>query len=171
MALGAIAKAALEDHIPLLREGHHATRFDWHVDMDWETGLCHVRMQCPYRNSQAELQHIYLLRLTFDYYPLEQPGAIFVNPTTREVGSSNEFERWWPNIDGNPWINIQINSGAPAKSYLCFQWTHEFKETHSAPESGDPKKWDAEKHTMVGVVCMVQRALCSSHYKGFRKHD
>jgi len=37
------------------------------------------------------------------------------------------------------------------------------------PEQADPKKWNPEKHNVVGVVSMVQRALSSSHYKGFRK--
>jgi hypothetical protein len=72
-------------------------------------------------------------------------------------------------VDGNPWINIQINTGDPPKSYLCFQWTQEFKQTHPVPEQADPKKWNPEKHNVVGVVSMVQRALSSSHYKGFRK--
>jgi hypothetical protein len=169
MAVGAIAKAALDDHLPLLREGWHAKRYGWQVDMDWETGLCHVHLGCTLRDGDKELQHNYLLRLSFDYYPREQPGVIFVNPATREIGSSETFERWWPNVDGNPWINIQINTGEPAKSYLCFQWTQEFKQTHSAPEPTDPKKWDPQKHSVVGVVNMVQRALSSSHYKGFRK--
>lgn len=168
MGLNAVAKAALEDHVPVLREGYHAQRFGWQVDMDWESGLCHVRLQCAYHDGSRELHHAYLLRLSFEYYPLEQPGVIFVNPETRESGST-EFERWWPNVDGNPWINIQINPGDPGKSYLCFQWTHEFKETHAAPEAGDPKKWNPENHTVVGVVSMVQRALCSPYYKGFRK--
>jgi hypothetical protein len=170
MGLNAVAKAALEDHIPVLREGYHAQRFRWQVDMNWESGLCHVRLKYAlHRDGTRELQHAYLLRLSFDYYPLEQPGVIFVNPETREIGSTETFERWWPNVDGNPWINIQINPGDPAKSYLCFQWTHEFKETHSAPEAGDSKKWNPEKHTVVGVVSMVQRALGSPYYKGFRK--
>lgn len=169
MALGAIAKAALDDHLPLLRDGLYAKRYGWKVDMDSETGLCHVQLQCPYQNGGAELQHTYLLRLSFDYYPREQPGVIFVNPGTREIGASDTFERWWPNVDGNPWINIQINTGEPAKSYLCFQWTQEFKQTHGVPEPTDPKKWDPQKHSVVGVVYMVQHALSSSHYKGFRK--
>lgn len=169
MPLGAIARAALEDHLPLLRDGKYATRFGWEADMDWETGLCHLKMHCAYSNGGEPLRHSYLLRLTFDYYPTEQPGVIFVNPVTREVGLSGEFERWWPNVDGNPWINIQINAAEPGKSYLCFQWTQEFKQTHSPPGADDPKKWDAEKHNVVGVVRMVQRALNSSHYKGFRK--
>jgi hypothetical protein len=169
MALGAIARAALDDHLPLLREGFYAKRCDWQVDMDWETGLCHVQLTCGHRDGDKELTHTYLLRLSFDYYPREQPGVIFVSPDTREIGSSDVFERWWPNVDGNPWINIQINTGEPAKSYLCFQWTQEFKQTHSAPEPTDPKKWDPQKHNVVGVVQMVQRAIRSSHYKGFRK--
>jgi hypothetical protein len=169
MAVGAIAKAALDDHLPMLREGLLAKRYGWQVDMDWETGLCHVQLACAHRDGDKELQHAYLLRLSFDYYPLEQPGVIFVDPTTREVGSTETFERWWPNVDGNPWINIQINAGEPAKSYLCFQWTQEFKQTHSAPEPTDPKKWDPQKHSVVGVVNMVQHALSSPHYKGFRK--
>jgi hypothetical protein len=168
MPLNSVAKAALEDHIPLLQAGCHARRYGWQVDMNWETGLCHVRLQCPYRDGTAELQHTYLLRLSFDYYPIEQPGVVFVNPETRETGSANMFERWWPNIDGNPWIAIQI-TGDPATSYLCFQWTHEFKTTHSAPVAGDPKKWNPQRHTVVGVVRMVQRALSSRYYKGFRK--
>jgi hypothetical protein len=169
MPLPAIAKAALADHLPLLREGALAKRFGWIVMMDDDTGLCHVRLQCPYRHLETVLNHAYLLRLSFDYYPLEQPGAIFVNPATREIGTPDAFERWWPNLDGNPWINLQINASEPAKSYLCFQWTQEFKQSHSAPAASDPKRWDPNKHSVVGVVNMVQKALNSSHYKGFRK--
>ncbi len=169
MALGAIAKAALDEHLPLMREGYYGARYGWQVDMDWDTGLCHVQLRCAFRDGDLELQHTYLLRLSFDYYPLEQPGVTFVNPVSREIGSRETFERWWPNVDGNPWINIQINIGEPAKSYLCFQWTREFKQTHSVPEPTDPKKWDSQKHSVVGVVYMVQRALSSAHYKGFRK--
>jgi hypothetical protein len=169
MALGAIAKAALEDHLPRLREGFHAKRYGWDVDMDWERGVCHVGLTRKFGEGANEALHTYMLRLTFDYYPTEQPGVIFVDPVSRATGESGTFERWWPNVDGNPWINIQINAGEPAKSYLCFQWTQEFKQTHSAPEIGDPKKWDPDKHTIVGVVCAVQRAISSSHYKGYRK--
>jgi hypothetical protein len=169
MAVGAIAKAALDDHLPVLRDGWHAKRYGWQVDMDWESGLCHVRLGCPFRDGATELRHEYTLRLSFEYYPREQPGVIFVDPATRELGTSATFERCWPNVDGNPWINIQINAAEPAKSYLCFQWTQEFKQTHSAPEPTDPKRWDPQKHSVVGVVNMVQRALSSPHYKGFRK--
>src|ERR1700686_2762646 len=169
MALGAIAKAALEDHVPLLRACVYAQRYGWEVDIDWETGLCHVRLGCTYRSDGAEVRHSYLLRLSFDYYPREQPGVVFVDPETRTIGSRETFERWWPNVDGNSWINIQINQGEPEKSYLCFQWTQEFKQTHAAPAPDDPKKWDPEKHNLVGVVRMVQRAINSPHYKGFRK--
>ena len=169
MALGAIAKAALEDHLPQLRECLYAKRYGWVVDMDWETGLCHVRITREYHDGAKQVQHMYLLRLSFEYYPREQPGAIFVDPQTRAIGTAANFERWWPNVDGNPWINIQINAAEPTKSYLCFQWTQEFKQTHSAPASDDPKKWDPEKHSVVGVVKMVQRAINSAHYKGFRK--
>ncbi|WP_029584626.1 hypothetical protein [Bradyrhizobium sp. URHD0069] len=170
MALGAIANAALDDHLPVLRDGFYAERNGWEVDINWETGLCHVRLRCaPPNATDKEVRHEYMLRLSFDYYPREQPGVIFVNPATREIGSSGDFERWWPNVDGNPWINIQINTGDPSKSYLCFQWTQEFKQTHAAPEQSDPKKWDPQKHTVASVVNMVQRALSSVHYKGFRK--
>ena len=34
----AIAKAALEEHMPMLRECVHAQRYGWEVDMDWEPG-------------------------------------------------------------------------------------------------------------------------------------
>jgi hypothetical protein len=169
MALSAIAKAALDDHIPLLAQGHHAIRYGWNVDMDWQTGLCHVQLRSTHRNNGAELRHTYMVRLSFEYYPVEQPGVIFVNPVSREIGTSETFERWWPNVDGNPWINIQINVTEPTKSYLCFQWTNEFKQTHSAPAPTDPQKWDPDKHNVVGVVRMVQRSLDSGHYKGFRK--
>jgi hypothetical protein len=169
MALSPVARLALEEHLPMLREGAHALRHGWQVDMDWDAGLCHVRLSCPYVNGDQSTNHIYVLRLSFEYYPLEQPGVIFVNARTREVGSQADFERWWPNIDGNPWINIQINGSDPGKSYLCFQWTQEFKQTHSAPEQSDPKKWDPEKHNVVGVVSMVQKALLSRYYKGHRK--
>ena len=169
MPLNEIAKAALVDHLPLLREGLHARRHNWHVDMDWETGLCHVRLTRLVIDGDVTVDHRYLLRLSFDYYPLEQPGVVFVNPNTRETGTSDSFERWWPNVDGNPWINIQINTGEPAKSYLCFQWTHEFKETHSPLEATDPKKWNPDKHNVVGVVSCVQKALSSQFYKGYRK--
>lgn len=169
MALKPMTRAALEDQLPLLREGTYAARYGWQVDMDWETGLCHVKLRCTYRGADLPLEHLYLLRLSFEYYPIEQPGVIFVNPETREIGSAETFERWWPNVDDNPWINIQINTTDPSKSYLCFQWTQEFKQTHAAPAAEDPKKWDAKKHNLVGVVRMVQRALSSTHYKGFRK--
>ncbi len=169
MALSAIAKRALEDHVPLLTGGVHAARYGWKVDMDWEAGVCHVRMTAIRVEGGEKRVDTYVLRLTFDYYPLDQPGVIFVDPVTKAVGTAEQFERWWPNIDGNPWINVQINQGSPESSYLCFQWTQEFKRTHSAPPDDDPKKWDAEKHNVVGVVGMVQRALRSSYYKGYRK--
>jgi hypothetical protein len=169
LALTAIAKCALEDHIPLLIGGVHATRYGWKVSMDWETGVCHVRMMAKPPPGAEKPGDAYTVRLTFDYYPIEQPGVIFVDPVTNVIGTSEQFERWWPNIDGNPWINVQISQGSPESSYLCFQWTQEFKRTHSAPPDEDPKKWDPEKHNVVGVVGMVQRALRSSFYKGYRK--
>jgi len=169
MGLSAIGKLALEEHLPLLKGGSHATRHGWTVDMDWEAGVCHVGLACPYVSSGQETVHQYMLRLTFEHYNLEQPGVIFVNPETREIGTPGEFERWWPSIDGNPWINIQIDTGTPAKSYLCFQWTQEWKQTHGPIEQTDPKKWDPEKHTVIGVVATIQRALLSAHYKGYRK--
>ncbi len=169
MPLSAIAKCALEEHIPLLLNGVYAKRYGWQINMDWDTGLCHVRLQCVYRKDEKEEPHAYMLRLKFDYYPTEQPNVIFVNPDTQEIGPLDQFERWWPNIDGNPWINIQIDRNNPEKSYLCFQWTHEFKQTHPALEKSDPKKWDPNKHNVVGVVNMVQKALNSQHYEGYRK--
>lgn len=95
MPLNEMSKAALADHLPLLLEGVHAKRHSWHVDMDWETGLCHVRLTRLVREGDVEAEHRYVLRLSFDYYPIEQPGAIFVDPNTREIGSSDNFERWW----------------------------------------------------------------------------
>jgi len=169
MALTAHAKRALEDHFSDLKEGVHAMRYDWEVNMDWETGLCHVRLDATRNTGGVTTTDPYALRLTFDYYPLDQPGVIFVNPKTKEIGAPDQFEHWWPNIDGNPWINIQINQADPGKSYLCFQWTQEFKQTHSPLADNDPKKWDPEKHNVVGVVSTVARALQSAHYKGYRK--
>src|SRR5438132_1499811 len=147
MTLSAMAKAALEKHLPELQDGLHARRYGWKVDIDEESGLCHARLFRPWRNGVEEVVHDYLLRLSFDYYPIMQPGAIFVHPESREIGAAAEFERWWPNIDGNPWINVNVNQAEPAKSYLCFQWTYEFKQTHAEPEASDPKKWDPAKHT------------------------
>lgn len=169
MALTEVARLALQDHVPLLQSGEYAKRYDWNVDMDWEAGLCHVRLYCPFTSVGVQTRHIYTLKLSFEYYNIEQPGVIFVNPETLQIGSSEDFQRWWPNIDGNPWINIQIDQGNPANSYLCFQWTYEFKKTHIAPERGDPKRWDPQRHNVVGVVYMVQRALLSEHYMGYRK--
>jgi len=165
MALSEIARAALEEHLPLLCDGEHARRHGWKVDCDEASGICHVEIRCAF----GTVLHKYLLRLTFHYYPREQPGVTFVDPETRLLGTSADFERWWPNIDGNPWINVQINASEPAKSYLCFQWTHEFMETHAPLASDDPKKWDEERHNVVGVVAMIQRAISSSYYKGYRK--
>jgi hypothetical protein len=153
----------------MLKEGVHAKRHGWDVDMNWETGVCHVRMTAGRLDGADKGVDTYLLQLTFEHYPLEQPGVIFVDPVTKAVGNPDQFERWWPNIDGNPWINVQINQGSPESSYLCFQWTQEFKRTHSAPPDSDPKKWDSQKHNVVGVVSMVHRALRSSYYKGHRK--
>lgn len=167
MALSAITRAALEEHLPLLRDGEHARRHGWKVDWDEASGICYVEMQRHF--GSPEVLHKYLLRLSFNYYPQEQPGVTFVNPETRAIGAAEDFERWWPNIDGNPWINVQINAAEPAKSYLCFQWTHEFSETHGALAADDPKKWDQERHNVVGVAAMVQRAISSAHYKGYRK--
>lgn len=164
-----MTRKALEDHIPILSGGHHAILHGWVVEMGWETGLCHVQMTCPFGAEPERVNHIYMLQISFDRYPIEQPGVRFVDPKTRCVGEPAEFEHWWPNVDGNPWINVQIDSAQPAKSYLCFQWTQEFRQTHSAPEANDPKRWDAEKHTVAGVASMVQRALKSPFYKGYRK--
>lgn len=163
-----MARLALEAHLPLLRDGEYAKRYGWQVDMDWQSGFCYVRMTCNYRSAGGDEAHVYMLRLSFDYYDAEQPGTTFVNPETREVGNAEDFQRWWPNVDGNPWINLQIQQ-PPEKSYLCFQWTQEFKRTHSAVPQGDPKRWDPQKHNVVGVVRMVQRALDSPHYKGYRQ--
>jgi len=149
--------------------GFHALRYGWDVDMDWEGGFCYVTISRPFQNGAQEVMHTYMLRLSFEYYPIDQPGVIFVNPETRQIGAAGEFECWWPNIDGNPFINIQINKSDPAKSYLCFQWTHEFSETHGALPDNDPKKWDPAKHDVVGVVRIVHRALSSTYYKGYRK--
>lgn len=162
-----MARAALDEHLPLLTE--RGKRHRWLIDMDHGAGICHVGMSAPFLRDGAEEHHSYLLRFSFDYYPIEQPGLVFVNPENREIGSATEFESWWPNIDGNPWINVQINPSDHLKSYLCFQWTQEFKQTHGALAADDPKKWDPEKHNVVGVAEMVQRALRSSWYKGYRK--
>ncbi len=164
-----MAKRALEEHLPELMRGVHAARYGWTVEMDWDTGICHVALSAARRVGDQEALDPYLLRLAFDYYPIEQPGVIFVQPKTKEIGTAAEFERWWPNIDGNPWINVQINTSSPENSYLCFQWTQEFKKTHGPVPDDDPKKWNPEKHSIVGVVGMVQRALRSSHYRGYRK--
>jgi len=91
MAVGAIAKAALEEHMPMLRECVHAQRYGWEVDMDWETGLCHVRLGRTYVSEGVEVRHSYLLRLSFDYYPREQPGVIFVDPASQTIGSRETF--------------------------------------------------------------------------------
>ena len=169
MPLSPIARRALEAEMPDLIGGPLATRYGWKAEMDWESGLMHVTLTCPYRMDGSEASHTYCLQLTFDRYPLEQPGVRFVDPATRAIGEAGTFERWWPNIDGNPWINIQINTNEPSKSYLCFQWTQEFRQTHSPPEATDPKRWDPEKHNAVGVIRYVQRALNSGFYRGYRK--
>ena len=169
MALSEIAKLALKEHLPDLVEGTYARKYGWQVDMNWETGLCHVRLTCPSPSGEQGEMDTYMLQLAFDYYNMEQPGVRFVSPADRRIGERDEFERWWPNVDGNTFINMQLVQDNPAKSYLCFQWTHEFKETHAALADGDAKKWDPNKHSVVGVVRMVQRALNSSHYKGYRK--
>jgi hypothetical protein len=163
-----MARLALEAHIPLLQNGEYAKRYGWQVDMDWESGLCFVRLTTLFHEQEKEETNAYMLRMSFDYYPTEQPGAIFVNPKTKEVGSSQDFQRWWPNIEGNPWININIQD-PPEKSYLCFQLTHEFRVSHGPVPPNDPKKWDQGRHNVVGVVRAVQRVLDSSHYKGYRQ--
>jgi hypothetical protein len=133
--------------------------------MNWESGVCHIRLSCPSPGATQGETDAYMLELRFEYYNTEQPGVRFVNPEDGRIGDISEFERWWPNFDGNPYINVQIVQNEPSKS----QWTHEFKETHSPLADGDTKKWDPNKHSVVGVVRMVQRALNSPHYKGYRK--
>jgi len=163
-----MARLALEAHLPLLQDGEYARRYGWQVVIDWEAGFCYVRLACRFKSASGEETHVYMLRLSFDHYDAEQPGVTFVNPETRGVGTPEEFQKWWPMVDGNPWINIQIQQ-PPEKSYLCFQWTHEFKETHAPLDPKDPKHWDPKKHNIVGVVRTVQRALDSGYYKGYRQ--
>jgi hypothetical protein len=168
MGVSAMAEAALRDHMPLLQAGHHAKHYGWEVEMDWATGICHVHLSRPYGVGEGSTIHRYRLRITFDRYPVEQPGVHFVDPATGEIGPPHTFMATWPNVDGNPWINVNINANEPQKSYLCFQWTQEFRQTHAVPAESDPKRWDPKRHTVVGVVRLVQLALSSSHYKGYR---
>ncbi len=169
MALSVMSRLALQKHIPLLQDGHYAKRYGWQVNMDWETGVCHVRLICPFVDKELRKEHVYMIQISFDYYPAEQPGVRFVDPETRQVGNSETFQRCWPNIEGNPWINVQMNAQDPGASYLCFQWTHEFRKTHGQPEPTDPKTWNSDKHSVVGVIRMIQKALNSPYYKGYRQ--
>jgi hypothetical protein len=79
----------------------------------------------------------YLLRLYFGHYPDWPPSARFVNPDTRQFGSSDKG--WLPMISGTNELHVHASYGSGSEQLICCSATLEFYLVNHSVE--DRHRW------------------------------
>jgi hypothetical protein len=150
-------KAAFERHLAMATSTRSLAERGW---------ICHddLTLLVPLRaiNPKSFEVDSYLLRLTFDYYPDNPPGAMFVNPETLVFAGPDDAPHM-PLCESSPQVHFHLNYPEYGPM-ICASTTLEFyKVNHGVNEQ---HRWDGKQRTFLDTIASVKSGLNEPFYRG-----
>lgn len=145
----AAARAAVRAHMAKALDGY---AYDYDDDR-----TIFVRMLAT---APDGTQDMYMIRLTFLYYPDWPPSVTFVNVETAKYDGTH-----WPRIAGSSTLALYPNYGDAPTGMVCNSMTFEyyFWGGHSP---SDEIRWSKEKHTFAATIAELRDNLRQPYYQG-----
>ena len=128
-------RAKMMDQLDQARHSAMAHAFGWIFEI--QDLAVYVTMR-----HRRQPDCIYLLRVTFDDFPLRAPSYVFVDRNTKQISP----EAWPP--------NVKHSDNPPS---ICTPGTREFHE--HLHQNDAQHRWDSDRYTVLSTLCEIHRLM------------